>query len=294
MAKTSFVSVSGCTSDAAFRTLGLLISGALEAVGLIKTADTGQIDWGTVTKPTTTYAVAGYEIRTFPAGTLQTANPLIVKVNYGSTNNSANVMGIQIQVGHATDGAGNFTGDYSDTYSLYPSSSNSNGAQCYVSCDTEHLTIALFLGISGTTTNYSIVCSMDRLRDSDGVALDTGVNILTMYSGYFGQRMLPATGAQFPSSALTQPMALFPGGSGAQTVVGKNICFSNVYPYLGCTGNPDMNAVVYPAGNMPINGGVVIQFPVYGVLHDYVLVGPYVGTYGGNTTAQWGLGVRYE
>jgi hypothetical protein len=294
MAKTSFVSQSGIASDAAFRVLGLLVSNALEAIGLTKTADTGQIDWATVTKSASTATMSGYEIRAFPSGTLQTDNPLLVKISYGTSSASATVFGFTIQIGHTTDGAGNFTGDASDTYTCYSNSNNANGSLCFLSCDEEHLTVALFLGISATTTSYCAACSLDRLRDVSGTALATGVNVITLSVATYKQRMFPASGTQFPTTALTEPMTLYPGGAGEPVVVGKNMCFANVYPYLGCAGNPDLNAVVYPAGAMPLPGGFVLPFSVYGVAHNYVLIGPYTSTLGGNSSALWGIGLRYE
>jgi hypothetical protein len=294
MASTSFIKQAGIADDAAFRVLGLLISNALDTIGLIKTADTGQIDWATVTKPATYPLMAGYEIRQLPAGTLQTDNPVIVKISYG-TGASATLFGMTFQFGHTTNGAGAFTGTASGTHVSYSRGNSTNGSLCFASCDEEHFSMALFCGIAGSTTQYYVICGVDRLRDADGVALSTGINVVIMGNTTPIQFILPSgAGAQFPSTPLAQVMALYPGGLNAPLTVGQAMCFSHIYPFMGCAGNPDMNFIVYPAAIMPLPGGCAMQFPVYGVLHTFILAGSYTSTYGLNSAANWSLGVRIE
>lgn len=94
------------TTDAAFRAWGQMLAANLAATGLVKTSDTGQIDWTAVTRPTTATAVAGYEIYRFN-DTLQSTVPIYVKVEYGTGNSSTGQnAGLWITVGPATNGAG--------------------------------------------------------------------------------------------------------------------------------------------------------------------------------------------
>jgi len=70
-------------TDAEFRTWGSGIAAALQACGLVKTSDTGQIDWATVTRPGASHTAAGYEIYRFN-DSLQATKPVLIKVEYGN------------------------------------------------------------------------------------------------------------------------------------------------------------------------------------------------------------------
>jgi hypothetical protein len=90
------------TSDAGFRAWGSEFAAKLAAVGMVQTADTGQINWTTVTRPGGG-TMAGYEIWRF-------ANSFIyIKFQYG-TGASANQPEIQSQAGSGSNGSGTLTG----------------------------------------------------------------------------------------------------------------------------------------------------------------------------------------
>lgn len=295
MAKLSFVQQSDITENETFRSLGLRISQALDSFGFTKTADTGQIDWSTATRPLSSASMVGYEMRQFPAGTLQSANPVLIKIRYGSSSASAVILGMQFSVGRTTDGAGNFTGIYSSTISCYSGGNSPNGSLCFMSGDEEHLAIALFLGITNTTTAYHCIFCIDRLRDETGKALDTGINVFSKGNSSPSQFMLPSgSGAQFPATPLTNPMALFPPGASTAPTAGLGMSLSFLYPYIGCSGNPDLNVIIYPSLTMSAPGGTIIEITSYGAAHNYVLCGSYTAALNGNYSANWSVGVRYE
>ena len=62
MAVASFTAKAASSTDALLRDWGSKLSAAIQSVGLVKTADTGQIDWNTVVNGAT---VRGYEIFRF-------------------------------------------------------------------------------------------------------------------------------------------------------------------------------------------------------------------------------------
>lgn len=103
-------------NDANFRAWGLDLSAAFAEVGLVQTADTGQIDWATVTRPAVNTS-AGYEIWRY------TDSSIFIKIFYG-TGNGAATPRLQISVGTGSDGAGTLTGV------VYPANtvSNTSGA----------------------------------------------------------------------------------------------------------------------------------------------------------------------
>lgn len=98
----------------------------LTAAGLVQTADAGQINPATVLKPTNTGQYRGYAMFRFNDA-LQGTKPIFIKIewvsatstntfNNGTTNVTANwgdVVQILVSVGIATDGNGNFIGNFS-------------------------------------------------------------------------------------------------------------------------------------------------------------------------------------
>lgn len=93
-------------SDATFREWGLEFSTFLSTIGLVQTADTGQINWASVTRPGTN-TNAGYEIWRFNDA-LQATAPIYIRFDYG-THSNANAPRIQLTVGVGTNGAGVIT-----------------------------------------------------------------------------------------------------------------------------------------------------------------------------------------
>jgi hypothetical protein len=115
------------TDDATYRAWGLAISNAIQASGsgLVKTTDTGQVDWTTATRPYTTSStgssVTHYEIYKFN-DTLQTTSPVFLRIGYGNaygTSSAAFTVAMSIQIGTSTNGAGTLTGKTS-TLALCP------------------------------------------------------------------------------------------------------------------------------------------------------------------------------
>lgn len=109
-ASSTVVDMTSFTTDAKFRTWGSAVSAAILASGLTQTADTGQINWSTVSKPGATNTKAGYEIWRFN-DTLQSTKPIYMRLDYGSSNvASGNSPSTWLTVGTGTDGAGTITG----------------------------------------------------------------------------------------------------------------------------------------------------------------------------------------
>lgn len=94
------------SSDVAFRAWGVELSAAFDTVGLSKTADTGQINWNTVTRPGINTA-AGYEVRVLPG-----TNPLYLKIEFG-TGSVATYPALFVTVGRSSNGTGSLTGQTS-------------------------------------------------------------------------------------------------------------------------------------------------------------------------------------
>jgi hypothetical protein len=166
---------SNLTNDADFRSWGSKIAAGIASVGLVQTADTGQINWTTVTKPTLANTSAGYEIYRFN-DTLQATAPVFIKVEYG-TGASAAIFSLWITVGNLTNGAGSFTGAYvSARRQIAAQSTSASSSTLWVSGSTNRL--SLFTGLAATT-NFSTLVVIERTHDAAGADTNDGVYVLT-------------------------------------------------------------------------------------------------------------------
>lgn len=107
MTTTTWSTGNAHANDADFRAWGSEFSAKLALCGLVQTADTGQINWATVTRPAVN-VMAGYEIWRFN-DTMQASAPIFLKFQFGTTT-SATGPGIRIEIGTGSDGAGTITG----------------------------------------------------------------------------------------------------------------------------------------------------------------------------------------
>jgi len=170
------------SSDAQFRAWGSAISAAITAAGLAKTADTGQIDWATVTKPATATTVAGYEIRKF-GDSLATSRPVYLKLSYGLGGSTGiNAAGITaISIGTGSDGAGNLTGQIQALTSFFTASSSNNpdnvNSTSYVTHGEGFLTLVVNRAGYGGGVGSGMVLVLDRTRDSAGAPTTEGLYI---------------------------------------------------------------------------------------------------------------------
>lgn len=105
MTTASWSTVLDQTTDAAFRTWGSELNTKFAAVGMVQTADTGQINWTTAVRAAINTA-AGYEI-----WRLSSSN-LFFKIEYGSGSAQTNPS-FWITVGTGSNGSGTLTGQLS-------------------------------------------------------------------------------------------------------------------------------------------------------------------------------------
>lgn len=166
-------------SDAAFRAWGGALSNALAAVGFVKTTDTGQVNWSTVTFPSAISTYQGYEVWRFADG-LQGTYPLFFKLEYGSGTSAATSIGMRFTLGKGSDGAGNITGVLNAATVLSASASTATASNWYLSSGDGSMlafapAVGLFVGTSSNWLNWVV----DRSRAADGLA--TGVGLYTAW-----------------------------------------------------------------------------------------------------------------
>lgn len=282
------------SSDANFRTWGSYIAARFAAVGLIQTADTGQINWATVTAPVAITTYQGYEIWRFN-DSLQSTAPVYFKIRYGSSTSSANNPGIEITFGTGSDGAGNLTGTLS-TACTAGMTAAAGACTIFGSGDTNRFCMVAGVGIAAVGLYFGF----ERTLDSSGVVTNEGVWIhshananAAQFSVGFWNR---STGMVGPALGTTNVLAcLFPqttGITGAQTIV------CPIMPEKGIFGNPILNFAGYLTGD--IAEGSTPTVYCYGAAHVYYCIpqvnGPPAAQFRGATAGSTGeaLMMRYE
>lgn len=282
------------SSDANFRAWGSYLAARFAAVGLVQTADTGQINWTTVTTPAGINTYQGYEIWRF-ADALQATAPVYFKIQYGE-GSAVDGPGIRIQFGTGSDGAGNLTGT---TSTARDAEGNTQAGACIVvgSGDTNRFSFAGgFLAASG----LGLCFSFERMKDATGADTVEGVMWCAHSTGN------TAATAAVNQSTLWNPsvgdyglveddlMALFPSGNTMKTVTLTMV--QPIFHNKGVYTNPQLGLVGYYTNDIAANGTFVAN--MYGVSHTYYALpdtafatgagfqGP-----GGGTEA---VGIRYE
>jgi hypothetical protein len=94
-------------SDATFREWIQEIETSFTTIGLVQTADTGQINTATATRPATS-ASGGFQIWRFN-DSLQATFPVFLRIEYRTGSAATNPL-VRIGIGTGTDGAGTLTG----------------------------------------------------------------------------------------------------------------------------------------------------------------------------------------
>lgn len=170
-------------SDAAFRAWGGGLSAAFAAVGMVKTADTGQINWITVTAPVSGSTYMGYEVWRFN-DSLQGTYPLYFKIEYGCATSATNPSW-RWTIGKGSDGTGTITGVLQAATVIAAGTATSGIYNWYVSSgDGSMLAIApaanLYTGGGPTSTWYLV---LERSRSTAGAATGTGLLVVEGSSG---------------------------------------------------------------------------------------------------------------
>lgn len=161
------------TGDAAFRAWGSGFAGDLAAAGLVQTADTGQINWTTVTRPSANTA-GGYEIWRF------SDSSLYLKIEYG-TGGSATVPQMWITVGTGSNGSGTITGQTNTRNTWAGSGSPTSTATAYTNY-VSHITGALSVCFAANSTTSSAFpmgyLVVGKTVDGAGASTTTGFGVL--------------------------------------------------------------------------------------------------------------------
>lgn len=291
MATSSIALTLDNSSDASFRSWGSAISAALATIGLVQTADTGQINWTTVTRPTANNAAQGYEIWRFD-DTLQATRPVYLKIEYGAGGASVAgaAPGLFLTVGSGTNGAGTITG-YAYTQRRQVGNNGSNGyvvqtVTAYFGSNAGYLTVII---PHPTFTAGAMVFSVSRTCDSSGNDNADGMQSLIFGSNNnsnpFNDIWSVYTGASVAANSV-----LFAAPTGTQFgtgVVGSDTYF---FPEVINLPKQEWSNAIMTMYSADVSNLTTIVVPNNGANHTYVVYTipnptPYTG---------FGLMLRYE
>lgn len=161
------------TTDTTFRTWVIAFKNALTAIGLVQTADTGQIDTATVLTPSAASQNRGNAVYTPNDG----LSNYILVFGFGSGTSGALSPQIYLTICWATDGATNPIGtQQSSQLRIYPNNTNGGSTFDLLSCKSGSA-ISFSINESGAGTNANrAFLTVDRDRDqSTGNPQTTGV-----------------------------------------------------------------------------------------------------------------------
>ena len=214
------------TDDASFRAWGSSISAQLAAVGLVRTSDTGQINWATATWPAVGGAIAGYEMYRF-SDSLQDTKPIFIKLEYSAYSASRNLPGIRVTIGTSTNGAGGISGIGSVNPMNTGGSAISSPAGCYCCASPSSLYL-----VFGQLTSVAAHLFIERSKDASGQY--TGDGWFQLHSDQntsaFSCRTVPYLGPE-PSYA-TNGVAAVPPTTGVSSLSNKVVLSPVLVPIL--------------------------------------------------------------
>lgn len=152
------------TTDAEFREWGSTLSVQLGAM-LTRVITSNDINWTTVTKPTSASQMMGFEVYRFNDAA-QATHPLFFKIEYGAGVSSAVYMGIRLTISKTCDGAGVLSGILFGPTLINSSSSSNNTAQTsYISSSDSHFSWALCVPLPSANGGALVI---ERAVNSNG------------------------------------------------------------------------------------------------------------------------------
>lgn len=265
MAASTSLLVRNNGTNAQFRAWGSAISAAFAAGGLVQTADTGQINWTTVTAPVAINTSQGYEIWRSNDAT-GSLNNWYVKIEYGSGAAAANPS-IWLTLGWSSDGAGSINSTNACARTQIATGGTSVASECNFGVGTGYISVCLW-GNTGST-DY-LIFSIERTRNTLGAVQDE----VFVYGGGSGgavsiNQVIPRTG-NVPASVTTAGHGWRTIPVAAATYLG-NKAVGTLAPQKGSWLMESLNLL---AGNSTdFLQQTQFTMTVYGGTHTYIVVG---------------------
>lgn len=294
MTTQSWSSVVDHSSDAGFRAWGSELNTKLTAAGLVNTADTGQINWTTVTRASAGNK-AGYEIWRFADSTLY------LKIEYGTASGGAGNPGLWITTGTGSNGSGTLTGQLSTTATCHANTapvSTSTSYTSYIGRTADHL--ALCWKFNAATGSFPMAFfAVGKTVDNTGAATTTGYSQWTLGgTGLLTLQPVRTTATAVTYNGTTANYVAMPGDQSTALVSGTD---PQIFTLWGLT--PQVQP--WPWGALYLNSDITKQSTVSVALvgtttRIYLTLGQ-VGNAGsagtpitGATSGRVGIAMLYE
>lgn len=240
------------------------VHNALAAVGLVQTADTGQINPATVALPGAITTSAGYEIWRF-SDALQATLPIFIKLEYG-TGSVISRPSFWITVGSATNGAGTLSGALATRTQIPATTTKTAGATLplYVCAGSGYVHLS---ANSETASSSTLLFGVERTRDASGTATADGYILITIAaaSGAFCQAV---TASGVASSGGSGGPLMPVNANASKSAVGADVGVGVGVYFLGKPFYTLMTSV----SPTDISGGASFTATVLGTLHTYLAV----------------------
>lgn len=284
------------TTDAGFRTIGSAIGSALTTVGLVQTADTGQINWTTVTKPTVALVSVGYEIFRFN-DSLQSTSPLYIKLEYGTGTYSTSYMTMWLTIGTGTDGAGTLTGNVSTRFYMSGANPDTSARTSYFSGGTNRICATLWPLANSAQSTQWFCFGVERTHDATGADTGTGAHIfVSSPSGLAWSQYLP-----LGATTTLIPPAISGGWYCSVPLSGSGVLSADTFTYPVKTwamteSLPSLNFIEYVTTDLT-NGTTVSVIGYDGNTRSYFVPGLNnytTGYFAPTTTSTISMAMRYD
>ena len=270
MTLSTWTSTVNVTTDALWRTEMQAISTAILAVGLVQTADTGQINFATAVRSGVINTAVGYQIFTFN-DTYQGSYPCYIKVEYGSGGVATTSCSLWITVGTGTNGAGVITPISTSRYQIQCSAATAGTFISGVSGSTSRLTLGWCTNGGTTVANWFTV---ERIQNSAGADTTTGLVFIQAsrnlgITGNFDQVIYFTNPQPYASTSVGTMMINQP--TATTWVVGANTGTGPILP-IGFGVHPAVQGgLTY--FNADLTVGHQFTVSIYGNNHNFLAIG---------------------
>jgi hypothetical protein len=246
------------------------ISTAILAVGLVQTADTGQINFATAVRSGVINTAVGYQIFTFN-DTYQGSYPCYIKVEYGSGGVATTSCSLWITVGTGTNGAGVITPISTSRYQIQCSAATAGTFISGVSGSTSRLTLGWCTNGGTTVANWFTV---ERIQNSAGADTTTGLVFIQAsrnlgITGNFDQVIYFTNPQPYASTSVGTMMINQP--TATTWVVGTNTGTGPILP-IGFGVHPAVQGgLTYFNADLTVGNQFTVS--IYGNNHNFLAIG---------------------
>jgi hypothetical protein len=271
MATRNETHVHDLSTVANFKDWGQAVNTALTAFGWTQTADTGQVNWTTISSVPTS---GNYVTELWQPG--DGGTPFYIRIDYG--NNAGNQPAMRFQGGTSTTGTGALSG-FTTTLIQMASAVNTGSTlyNCLFSGDSSSFNIMMWRDASAA----NFVLSVDRARTSAGATTNAYFSILsfratnvsgaagTCQSVVFGIGVAPQLSSLATGSLPTLATGTSWAGVNQSMFFNGNYGFIPVFPYVGYFDVPSL--ALGQLDQLDFSELSVLSLTILGSVHTYIV-----------------------